>query len=153
MSRWRAPARLVRHWRHADDAAHDVEPLASADVLAELQRWVVSLPWVMQMDPIPEEPSVERFAVDCPLLDCRSVWLSIEAGGDGIGSFDIHLVLPRPLARRGVTLGWAAPLVDLDADKVVVGVATPTTSAELQALQALLGVGYGAAFPADDAAA
>jgi hypothetical protein len=149
MSRWRAPARLVRHWLHTGDA-HGAEPLASADVLAELERWVLSRPWVTQMEPPPGDPSVERYAVDCPPLDCLAVWLSIGAGHDPIGSFDIHLVLPRALAERGVSIGWAAPLVDLDADRVVVGVVTPTTTVELEALQALLGVGYSAAFPARD---
>jgi hypothetical protein len=138
----------VRHWLHSGDATHGADLLAPGDVLDELQRWVLSLPWVTRMDPPPAEPAVERFAVDCPPLGCRSVWVSIGAGGDGAESYDIHLVLPRPLAQRGVSIGWAAPLVDLDADRAVVGVATPTTGTELQALQALLGVGYSAAFPA-----
>jgi hypothetical protein len=139
MSRWRAPARLVRHWRHAGGATRRAEPLAAADVLEELERWVLSLPWVTRMDPVPGDASVDRFAVDCPPLDCLAVWLSIGVGHEPIGSFDIHLVLPRALADRGVNLGWAAPLVDLDADRV-----------ELEALQALLGVGYSAAFPVHD---
>jgi hypothetical protein len=149
MSRWRAPARLVRHWLHSG-AAHHAEPLARDDALDELERWVLSLPWVTRMDPVPGDSSVDRFAVDCPPLDCLAVWLSVGSGHEPIGSFDIHLVLPRALAERGVSIGWAAPLVDLDADRVVVGVATPTTTVELEALQALLGVGYSAAFPAHD---
>ena len=152
MSRWRAPTRRVRQWLHSGEAGRgaDTAALTPGVVLDELRRWVVSLPRVTQLDPLPTEGSVDRFAVDCPPLDRRSAWVSLGTGGDGAESFDIHVVLPRALAQRGVHIGWAAPLADLDADKVVVGVATPTSDAELQALQALLGVGYTAAF-CDDA--
>jgi hypothetical protein len=40
-------------------------------------------------------------------------------------------------------------LLEIGSDRVIVGVATPTTVEELGALQSLLGVAYNAAFRSD----
>jgi hypothetical protein len=119
---------------------------ASTHLLAELERWVLHLPWVSEVQPSLLEPRVRRFAVICEPLDCVEIWLTIEPR-DGVGTWNIDLVLPSSLAERGAMLGWAAELVDLTDERTVAGVATPTTVSELRALQGLLAVAYGAAFP------
>jgi hypothetical protein len=116
--------------------------------LGQLECWVLSLPWVERAATLAGDERIRGFAVVCPPLDRHSVWLSIGVEGDAAERFDVHVVLTRPLACRGVASGWAQPLLDLSADRVIVGVATPTTTKELSALQSLLGVAYNAAFHA-----
>ena len=127
-----------------------VESPLGCDIVDELHRWVVSLPWVVVLESLPGEPTVGRFAVDCPPLECTSVWLTLGPFDEPDGRLDVRVALPRTLAHRGVAVGWAVPMIDLSGDKVVVGVATPTTTTELRAVEALLGVAYSAAFPTDE---
>jgi hypothetical protein len=113
--------------------------------LGQLERWVLSLPWVERAVTLTSDERIRGFAVVCPPLGCHAVWLSIGVA-DSRGRFDVHVVLTRPLACRGVASGWAEPLLEIGTDRVIVGVATPTTVEELGALQSLLGVAYNAAF-------
>src|SRR5579864_9208657 len=78
---------------------------ASAPLLDELERWVLHLPWVSEVQPSLLEPRVRRFAVICEPLDCVEIWLTIETR-DGAGTWNIGLVLPSSLAKRGAMLGW-----------------------------------------------
>jgi hypothetical protein len=143
---WRAPAKLVQHWLSSGDVNQEAEPPPLADAPGQLERWVLSLPWVERAGMLAGEERAGEFAVVCPPLGCRSVWLFVTAQEDDCDDFDVYVVLPRQLAQRGVAVGWAASLLDLTADRVLAGIATPTTPAELSALQALLGVAYSAAF-------
>ena len=138
---------------HGKAARPPVSPAARAPTevpsldgtLGVLERWVLSLPWVERAVTLTSDERIRGFAVVCPPLGCHAVWLSIGVA-DSRGRFDVHVVLTRPLACRGVASGWAEPLLEIGTDRVIVGVATPTTVEELGALQSLLGVAYNAAF-------
>jgi hypothetical protein len=115
-------------------------------VLRELQGLCCSLPWVVQLPSVPGEPTLRRFAVECPPLGCSSVWLLMGRFDAEDGVIELLAALPRTLADRGMAAGWAVSIADDDHGRVVVGVATPTTALELRALEALLIVAYTNAF-------
>jgi hypothetical protein len=111
-------------------------------------RWATSLPWVVELTDSVEEPLGRRFAIDCPVLDCRQPLFSLGTLDGELGpAGEVLVVLPEHLARRGSAAGWAAVIAELPGGRIVVGVALPTTIRELIAFQRLLGVAYAAAFP------
>ena len=60
----------VRRFLGLDQPAAD-----AAHLVDELHRWALGLPFVEELDRVPSVPHVRRFAVDCPPLNCASVWL------------------------------------------------------------------------------
>jgi hypothetical protein len=58
----------------------------------------------------------------------------------------VLLIVPRNLAERGISRGWAVSIAYVDSDHMIIAVALPTTASELLALQRLLQVAYAAAF-------
>jgi hypothetical protein len=141
-----------RAWLRAAARAVGLENLvAPLDVIDQLTRWVLGLPWAIELPATPSDPTVRRFGIDCPPLGCRAVWLLV-------GSFDaaalpdeIHVALPDAIATIAVAVGWATPGADIRDGRFLVGVATPTTGTELQGLQAVLQLAYQCAFPPPDA--
>jgi hypothetical protein len=149
----RSHGKLVRRWSNLTAVTTEAEPPLLDDPLGQLEHWVLGLPWVKRAVTLAGDERIRGFAVVCPPLGCHSIWLSIGVEEDAQEGFDVHVVLTRPLAHRGVAVGWAEPLLDLSPDRVIVGVATPTTPRELSALQSLLMVAYNAAFHADSESA
>jgi hypothetical protein len=145
----RSRCKVVRRWSNLTALTTEADPRLLHDPLGQLERWVVGLPWVERAVTLAGDERIRGFAVVCPPLGCHSIWLSIGVEQDPREGFDVHVVLTRPLAHRGVAVGWAEPLLDLSPERVIVGVATPTTPTELSALQSLLKVAYNAAFHAD----
>jgi hypothetical protein len=120
----------------------------SLEIIDELHRWVLGLPWVVELPLPPAELSGHRFVVECPPLGRRVAWMLLAPVGELGFALDLHVVLPQHIARRGVAMGWAVPITHVDTDREAVGVALPTTTTELCALQRLLLVAYTAAFSA-----
>jgi hypothetical protein len=122
------------------------EILSNVDLVDELQRWLLHLPWVAEWPPTVHDPQVRRFAIECDPLGWNAAWLLVGQfdGLDGI--LEVHVVLPDALAQRGLETGWALPLVSLNERLSVVSVLMPTTSAELRALEDLLAVAYNSMF-------
>jgi hypothetical protein len=117
------------------------------DMLETLYRWGASLPWVAESPCRDRESLMRRFVVDCPLLDCSGLWFAVDAGSEDLEEGpEVLVVLPKSIAHRGIAHGWAAKLVELAGDRMIVEVALPTTNSELCALQTLLQVAYSAAF-------
>jgi hypothetical protein len=56
--------------------------------------------------------------------------------------------VPGRIAGRGAELGWDGSVVELDADRAVVNLVLPTTTAELCALEQFLSLAYCATFGA-----
>jgi hypothetical protein len=110
-----------------------------------LRRWVVSLPWVVEL-PRAGATDPLRFAVDCPPSDCNAVWLLFDPVGDRRTPPTIIVTLPAAVARRGVAAGWAVDITDLGDGRQAVAVATPATGDQFRALQALVVLSYTSTF-------
>jgi hypothetical protein len=139
--------RRLKRLRHSIGAPLGLDGLRHPDdVLVELCRWGVSQPWVVEPGGSELEAS-RRFVVDCELLQRRQPWFALSGLGDHFDEGPRVLVaVPRRIAGRGVALGWDGSVVELDADRSVVDLALPTTSAELCALQQFLSLAYSAIF-------
>jgi hypothetical protein len=97
---------------------------AALQTVERLRRWVVSLPWVVELPPARTTDPL-RFAVDCSPLDCHAVWLLFDPAGDRRIPPAIIVTLPTAVAQRGVAAGWAVDITDLGDDRRAVAVATP----------------------------
>ncbi len=110
MFRRRMPAKLRPRWICAGTREAESAPLT--DALDQLERWVLSLPWVEPVLDDADGEGLRAFAVVCPPLGCDTLWLLI-ADDEGGNGFEVNVVLPRKLGRRGVARGWAVQLLDL----------------------------------------
>jgi hypothetical protein len=93
----------------------------------EVVEWVLSLPWVVERPVDVRWPSVRVFAIDCPPLDRRRMWLMtgfakptpdgktygsdlaavmpVEAGGDAdAAGWEVHETAPLPADHVLMTL-------------------------------------------------
>jgi hypothetical protein len=141
-----------RDWLRMAARAVGLEDLvAPLDVIDELTRWVLGLPWAIELPPTGSDSSIRRFAIDCPPLDCQAVWLLIGSFEDPALPDEIHVALPNTIASIAVAVGWATPAADANDGCLLVGVTTPTTNTELRGLQAVLQLAYQYAFPPPDA--
>ena len=118
---------------------------AALQTVERLRRWVVSLPWVVEL-PRARTTDPLRFAVDCAPLDCHAVWLLFDPAGDRRIPPAIIVTLPTAVAQRGVAAGWAVDITDLGDDRRAVAVATPATDDQFRALQALVVLSYTSTF-------
>ena len=118
---------------------------APTPFLHALRSWVASLPWVHELAPRDRREPV-RFAVECPPLGRRGVWLLFDQAAGRCFPLAIFVVVAEDLAHRGIASGWAAPISDLGDGRRLVAVASPRTVPELRALQALLLVSYATVF-------
>jgi hypothetical protein len=117
------------------------------DVLAALCGWAASLPFALELPRPDVDPLRRRFVVDCPPLGCREPWFAIGTfTADDDSDPAVVVVLPARLAERGVSVGWAVRIGELDGGRTIAGVALPTTPGELHGLQGLLEVAYTKAF-------
>jgi hypothetical protein len=94
---------------------------ASAEVIpafAEVVEWVLSLPWVVERPADARWPSVRLFAIECPPLERRRMWLMTgfakpTPDGKTYGS-DLAAVMPVEASgdadAAGWEVHWATPL-------------------------------------------
>src|SRR5260370_19835697 len=88
-----------RDWIRTAAGAVGLEDLvAPFDVIDELTRWVLGLPWAIELPPTRSDSSVRRFAIDCPPLDGQAVWLLIGSFEDPALPDEIHVALPDTIA-------------------------------------------------------
>jgi hypothetical protein len=79
------PARR-RNWLRAASRTVGLEELvAPLDALDELTRWVLGLPWTIELPTSPSAPTIRSFAIDCAPLDYQTMVV-----------FSSGLPLPRP---------------------------------------------------------
>jgi hypothetical protein len=151
MFRRRRAHRGLRQIPSSNETRNSVQDdFTIAELVDELYCWASSLPWVVELPLNPGELDGRGFAIDCPPLDSWAMWLTLGPFDDLSLPIEIYVVVPRYLAQRGFARDWAVPVADLDEDRLIVGVATPTTPIELRALEGLLEVAYRAAFVTSD---
>ena len=140
--------RRLRRLRPCIEAPLGLEDFGDLDeMISTLCRWAASMPWAAQLPSSEPHHFTRSFVVDCAVLARHEPWFVIDAAGDYLEDGPaVLVVLPTPVAHRGMTLGWAANLAELDDDRTIAAVVLATTSAELCALQSLLQVAYSAAF-------
>jgi hypothetical protein len=95
--------------------------------------WVLSLPWVVER-PYELAPGVRSFAVDCPPLSIRRVWLVTGLGASADGAMPVSVIVPRAVSSMIENAGWGRRMVDLPADHVLMGVDARDASADVEAL-------------------
>lgn len=120
----------------------------TAELVDELQRWALGLPFVEELGRVAAAPHVRRFAVDCPPLSCASVWL-LTGGYEAEVSDDVtvYAVLPRSLARALAGAGGSfGP--NLPGGRCFVAMGTPTGPDELLGLEDVLLAAYTSVFDA-----
>ena len=117
------------------------------DLLDELHRWVLGLPFVEELNPVPSAPHVRRFAVCCPFLGCSSVLLLTgRFGMDEPEHGDaVSAVLPQPMARALAAGANVGP--DLPGDRHLVAMKSPASPDELLGLEDVLLTAYLSVFP------
>jgi hypothetical protein len=141
--RRRRDARLVPRFLGLDEPAADARQLVD-----ELHRWALGLPFVNELDCVPSVPHVRRIAVDCPSLNCSAV--SLLTGGyeaEGPDDLNVYAVLPRSLAHAFAGVGGSLG-PDLPDGRRFVAMGSPTSPDELLGLEDLLLVAYMAVFEA-----
>ena len=92
----------VRRFLHPLERSLGLEnEIPGAEVVDALHRWALGLPWVLELSRPPGDDAGRRYAIDCPPLECRSVWLWVGPieGSDSV--FELNVVLPHDLAHRG----------------------------------------------------
>jgi hypothetical protein len=92
-------------------------PNASGD----LHEWVLSLPWVVERPTDGTQPGIRLFAVDCPLLGCRRLWLATGLASADDPALGVAAVMPVAAVRAPHTAGWVVhPATPLPAGHVLV---------------------------------
>src|SRR5690348_7638248 len=131
--RRRRDARLVHRFLGLDEPTTDAPQLVD-----ELHRWALGLPFVNELDRVVSVPHVRRFAVDCPSLSCSAVWLL--TGGyeaEVPDDLNVYAVLPRSLAHAFAGAGGSLG-PDLSDGRRFVAMGAPTRPDELLSLEDLL---------------
>jgi len=144
--RRRADERPVRRFLGLDQPAADAPHLVD-----ELHRWALGLPFVEELDRVPSVPHVRRFAVDCPPLNCASVWLLTGGYEAEVPDSDVNVyaVLPRSLAHAvGGAGGSLGP--DLPDGRRFVAMGAPTRPDDLTGLEDVLLAAYLSVFEAPE---
>jgi hypothetical protein len=140
--RLRGATRALQRWLGLDEGF-----AGEQDLIGELHRWVLGLPFVEEINPVPSAPHVRRFAVCCPFLGCSSVLLL--TGRFGTDEHDhgdaVSAVLPQPMARALAVGASAGP--DLPGDRHLVAMKSPASPDELLGLQDVLLMAYLSVFP------
>jgi hypothetical protein len=88
-------------------------------------RWVRGLPWVVER-PYEVAEGVRTFAVDCPLLGIRRVWLVTGLGSDGseMPTARLSIVVPIDVSWILESSGWGRPIAEMPADHVLLELRT-----------------------------
>jgi hypothetical protein len=102
------------------------------------------LPWVVERPGTPEAPRLRWFAVDCPPLGRRQLWLLTGAlGGIAADEFGVHVVLPTPAADRLAHAGEGSLFAPVGGRHHLVSVRLDETErAETARLERILLLGY-----------
>lgn len=87
--------------------------------------WVRGLPWVVER-PYEVAPGVRTFAVDCPLLGIRRVWLVTGLGSDGCETptARLSIVVPTDVSWTLESSGWGRPIAEMAADQILLELRT-----------------------------
>lgn len=140
--RLRGATRALQRWLALEEDFADEHEL-----IDELHRWVLGLPFVEELNAVPSAPHVRRFAVCCPFLGCSSVLLL--TGRFGTDEHDhgdaVSAVLPRPIARTLAARANVGP--DLPGDRHLVAMKSPASADELLSLEDVLLTAYLSVFP------
>jgi hypothetical protein len=131
----------------AVDEPVDEPSVDREDLVDELHRWVVGLPFVEELDAVTDAPEIRRFAVSCPLVDGGPVMLltGALATGDDARHHIVMAVLPRAVARRIGSEEGLGP--DLPGDRCLVAMKSPTSSDELIGVEDIVLTAYLSTFP------
>lgn len=109
--------------RAARRRARDEQPAAPAT--DGFFSWVRGLPWVVER-PYEIAPGVRTFAVDCPLLGIRRIWLVTGLGSDGsdLPTARMSIVVPTGVSWTLESSGWGRPIAEMPADHVLLELRT-----------------------------
>jgi hypothetical protein len=121
-----------------------VEPTELVD---ELHHWVLGLPYVMELEPVPSAPDLRRFAIDCEPLRRSAVWLLTGAFDPEVAERDVNVyaVLPQSVAQALVGAGGKLG-PDLADDRRFVAMGAPSRPSDLVGLEDVLLMAYSFAF-------
>jgi hypothetical protein len=133
---------VLQRFLGADEPAVDAHEL-----LDELHRWALGLPFVVELEPVPSAPGLRRFAVDCPELQCSVVWLLTGGFEPDVSEHDVgvYAVLPQSIA-QALAGGGGRLGPDLPDDRRFVAMGAPSHPGELIGLEDLLVTAYSLAF-------
>ena len=107
---------------------------------ADFHAWVRSLPWVVER-PYPLAPGVRTFAVDCPPLDIRRVWLVTGLRPQFGDAVDVSVIVPSEVSASVEHEGWGRPVATMPADHVLVSASFDAEAASGD-VEALVLTGY-----------
>jgi hypothetical protein len=139
--RFRGATRALQRWLGLVE-----EIPGEQQLIDELHRWVLGLPYVEEINPVPSAPDIRRFAVCCPFLGCASVLLLTGRFGTGEEVHDetVSAVLPQRMARALTGRGSVGP--DLPGDRRLVAMKPPESPGGLVALEDVLLTAYVSVF-------
>src|SRR5262249_18525780 len=83
--------------------------------------WVQSLPWVVER-PYQLAPGVRTFAVDCPVLAIRRLWLVTGVGQGSAGVPGISIIVPSEISAVAEHEGWGRRMAGMPAGQVLMSV-------------------------------
>ena len=87
----------------------------------DFHEWVLSLPWVVERPTDGSQPGIRLFAVDCPLLERRQIWLVTGLASGDESALGVAAVMPVAAVRAPHTAGWIVhPATPLPAGHVLV---------------------------------
>ena len=116
------------------------------DVLGELYRWAIGMPWVVER-PSTARETLRLFVVNCGPLSCHEPWFAINAIDDDIDHGPgIFVILPDAVADRAKAIGCAAGIEPIGKQRSITAIGLPTSEGEFEALQRLLEVTYSEVF-------
>jgi hypothetical protein len=98
-------------------------------------QWVRSLPWVIER-PFQLAPGVRTFAVDCPPLGIRRLWLVVGLGKRVGDERDVAVIVPSAVAEIVEGSRWGRRAAPMGAGQMLVNVG------EQGDLEALVLTGY-----------
>jgi hypothetical protein len=83
--------------------------------------WVQSLPWVVER-PYQLAPGVRTFAVDCPALAIRRLWLVTGMGEGSAEVPGISIIVPSEISTVAEREGWGRRMAGMPAGQVLMSV-------------------------------
>jgi len=118
----------------------DIARLHAAELLKRTERpgpdersessdffaWVLSLPWVIER-PYELAPGVRTFAVDCPPLAIRRLWLVTGLGGRADARPHVSVIVPVEESWAIERAGWGRRVANMSADHVLMNVPRDAT--------------------------
>jgi hypothetical protein len=107
---------------------------------ADFHAWVRSLPWVVER-PYPIAPGIRTFAVDCPPLGIRRVWLVTGLRPQFGDALDISVIVPREVSASVEREGWGRSVATMPADHVLMSASFDAGDASSD-VEALVLTGY-----------